>query len=328
MKRGILLVASVAAVCGLFAAITVAEDTEHARAEKLARELIGSAQTAAQGSPAKGALSAAQSTAEYWLPALGENLPEWAKRFEFEWDIQEDSKPDFSLLTVQPLFQSEDARDTVFTQLRGALNHQFGDRRITGNAGLGYRRLLFGNRVLVGVNTFLDYEFDFNHSRASVGGEVRWAGLDFYANNYWSLSRLHSADSAAFEEPLDGHDLELTAQLPYLPWARVRGRKFWWDTVNASEDIKGWSASVEMDLHANLQVEAGVKDTNFIENEAFVMLRFRLASANRPTAFSNPVAGRAWEMRDMRAHTLDKVRRENKIILERSAGGVVITRGN
>ncbi len=231
-------------------------------------------------------------------------------------------------MTVQPLFQSENLRDTLFTQIRGALNHQFGDRRITANAGLGYRRLMFGNKVLAGVNSFLDYEHDFHHSRASIGAELRWAGLDFYANNYWNLSGKHTADSGSVEEPLDGHDFEITAQLPYLRWARARGKRFWWDTVAASEDVKGWSASLEMDLHANLQLEAGIKDTNTIDSEAFVQIRFRLASANRPTAFSEPVDGTAWRLRDMRDHTLDKVRRENKISVERTSGGVVIARGD
>jgi hypothetical protein len=109
------------------------------------------------------------------------------------------------------------------------------------------------------LNAFHDYEWNFNHSRASVGGELRWSGLDFYVNKYWALSGKHTADNSASERPLDGFDIELTAQVPYLPWARARARRVWWDSVDAAEDVKVWGASLEMDLLQNLTFEAGLQ---------------------------------------------------------------------
>lgn len=121
----------------------------------------------------------------------------------------------------------------------------------------------------------------------------------------------------------------MTAQIPYLPWARLRGNRYWWDTITAAEDIRGWGGSVEMDVLQNLQLEAGIKDDNFIDAAYFMQLRFRLADTDRPVlASSRFVDGQAFHMRDMRAHTLDKVRRENKMIVERKSSGVIITRGN
>ena len=66
----------------------------------------------------------------------------------------------------------------------------------------------------------------------------------------WGLSNGHTDNQklGIEEEPLDGHDIELTGQVPYLPWARVTGRRYWWKTKTASEDIKGWEASINMDL--------------------------------------------------------------------------------
>lgn len=49
------------------------------------------------------------------FPELWAGAPDWAKRIEFQWELNEDNKPEFSILTVQPLFQSEGLRDTVFT---------------------------------------------------------------------------------------------------------------------------------------------------------------------------------------------------------------------
>lgn len=275
-------------------------------------------------------MNAAKAAIDYWMPAIGEGLPNWAKRFEFEWDVEENIKPEFSLLTVQPIFQSPDKRETFFSQLRLGLNHQFGDRRVTSNVGFRFRRLLADDTVLAGLNWFHDYEWNYNHSRASLGGELRWAGFDLYANKYWALSSKHSVDNGAFENPLDGIDVELTAQIPYLPWARARGRHAWWDSVEAGDDIEGWGASIEMDLLQNVQVEAGYKDDNFTDGAYFAQVRFTLIGGrNKPVAASSRfIDNEPWQMRNMADHTLDKVRRENEIVVERTAGGVVIARGD
>ncbi len=284
---------------------------------------------AQDGDEVSAALQLAEESIEYFLPGFGEDLPEWMKRIEFEFENQEENKPEWSILTVQPLWESEDLKDTVFTQLSFRQYELFNRHREVLNGGLGYRRLLFDNSVLVGFNGFYDYEFDFNHQRSSIGFEAKWAGFDLSANRYWGLSDEHTAGSAAVtEEPLDGHDIELTAQLPYLPWARVRGKRYWWQTQNLSEDIKGWSASVEMDLLQNLQFEAGVTDDNYIEEKEYFAQARLTFLFGRPVAMSNSlVSDNPWLMRDMSEYRLDKVRRENKIIVERRSSGVVITRG-
>ena len=173
---------------------------EQAQKRRIGRSLTRSLQTAAEGDVQSAVVQAVKSGIDFWLPGLGENAPEWAKRIEFEWDIQEDIDPEFSLLTVQPLFQTEDQQHTLFAQLRAARYKQFGDSRTMTNAGLGYRFLAFDNAVLVGTNAFFDYEWDYNHSRYSVGGELHWSGFDLYANNYWGLSGGHSANAGATEE--------------------------------------------------------------------------------------------------------------------------------
>ena len=235
------------------------------------------------------AINAVGETAEYLFGNIGEDAPDWAKRFEFEWQTRQDNRPEWSILTVQPIWEADDLRDTVFTQLSYRRYEMFSLDRDVVNAGLGYRRLFLDDTVLVGVNGFFDYEVDYHHQRSSLGAEVKWYGLDLDANKYWGLSSAHTrgvSGESVTEEPLDGHDIRLAAQVPYLPWAKVRAARYWWDTINASEDIKGWSLSGEIDLMQNLQLEAGVKSDNFIpgdEREAFVAVRFSLA-------FGKPVA--------------------------------------
>ena len=58
-----------------------------------------------------------------------------------------------------------------------------------------------------------------------------------------------------------------------------------------------------------------------------MMTRFHF-NFNRPVATSTQVVSKdPWLMRDMKDYRLDKVKRENKIIVERRSGGITIARG-
>ena len=214
--------------------------------------------------------------------------------------------------------------------MRLGLNHQFGDRRVTSNFGFGYRELLANNTMLVGINWFHDCEWDYNHSHFSLGGELRWAGFDLNTNKYWSLSSKHSVDNGVLKNLLDGVDAELTTQIPYLPWVMARGRYAWWDSVDAADDIEDWTGSVEMDFLQNFQFEASYRDNNFIDGAYFTKVRFTLGgNSNKPVAASSRfIDDEPWRVHNMADHTLNKVRRENEIVAERTAGGVVIARGD
>ncbi len=297
------------------------------------QDIFTAARDAAEGRTLAATLALGESAAKHWLPSLGKDAPEWLKNVEFEVGANENNVPRWSVLGVIPLFESEDLQNTVFAQVSQQRYRYLGVDRDVTNVGLGYRRLLFDNTVLVGVNGFFDYGWEYHHQRASVGAEAKWAGLDFGTNYYMRGSGRHTVDNAgSFEEVLDGHDIRLAMQVPFVPWARVHGRRYWWQTSFSSEDIKGWEVGVEMDLHQNLQLEAGLVGDNFIEdannNEGYVKLRFTVDLGERPVALSSEwVSANPWLMRDMSEYRLDKVRRENRIITERVSSGVVITRG-
>ncbi|WP_170826946.1 inverse autotransporter beta domain-containing protein [Magnetovibrio blakemorei] len=273
------------------------------------------------------------SSINYMLPTIGENVPDYLKRVELDIKVQDNLKPEWSILTVQPLYQSEDKQNTVFTQLSQRRYEYLGTDRDVTNIGFGYRQLFADNTVLAGVNTFYDYEWKRQHKRGGVGAEVKWSGLDFTTNMYKALSDKSgkglSGDTQ--EEVLDGRDFELSAQVPYLPWAKIHASRYYWDSVANAEDVKGWSTSLEAKVQQNITVEAGLTDDNFIAKRAkFARVTFSIPFGEpRPVmASSQLVSNTAWDMRDMREYTLDKVRRQNKIIVERTTSGVVITRGN
>lgn len=283
--------------------------------------------SALESNPSQAITNSITDSALQWLRnGIGNNGPEWAKRIEFDLDLQEDSEPVWSILTVQPLYQTLNREKTMFTQARLARNYKFGDERTTTNIGLGYRQLFLNNTLLLGANGFFDYESEMDHTRVGYGVEARWYNFDFYANYYDATSdkRTYTGSEGTWtEQALDGYDLELTSQIPYLPWMRLRGQYFEYDTVNASEDIDGWSASSEMDLHPNFRMELGVTDDNFSDNRVFAKFTFRLADSKKTAATTKLVDDKLFDMRDMSDYTLDKVRRNNTITVERVVSGAI-----
>jgi len=270
---------------------------------------------------------------DYLLPTIGEGAPDFLKRVEFDIKLQDNLKPEWSILTVQPLYQSPDKQYTVFTQISQRRYTYLGTDRDVTNLGFGYRQLFADNTILAGVNTFVDYEWKRKHKRGGVGAEIKWSGLDFTANAYKALSNKSTTgfNDGTQEEILDGRDFELSAQIPYLPWAKVHASRYYWDSVANSEDVKGWSTSLEAKVQQNTTIELGLTDDNFIaKREKFAKVSFSIPFGEpRPVMMSsNLVSSSAWDMRDMRHFTLEKVRRQNKIIVERTSSGVVITRGN
>lgn len=268
------------------------------------------------------------------LPKFWDDAPAWAKRTEFQWELNEDNKPEFSVLTLQPIYQTENLAETFFTQARLDFHRQFGQDRYTSNLGFGYRRLYFDNTLLGGVNVFYDREWRQGHNRLGVGTEVKWNTVDFAANYYYGLSDKRTVASGVTEQPLDGYNIELTNQVPYLPWARARVSYFDFHREDATKDYDGFIASLEMDLLSNLQVEMGYTDDDVGHNLAFVRFNFRLSddlSTGPKGAYlfgGNAVDDKPFRMRDMSVHTLDKIRRVNDIVVERTSTGVTISRLN
>jgi hypothetical protein len=272
--------------------------------------------------------------ANAFLPYFGSKRPEWMKRFEVDWNFFDTNKPGHSILTVQPLYQSLNKQDTVFIQ--GSLFHYalYEDYRWTGNLGLGYRRLLANNTIMLGTNAFFDNEFTNNHRRASVGTEAKWGPLDFHFNNYFGLTEDKSV-SGYLEKALDGRDITFKTQVPYLPWAKIAAGYFWWDAQHSSSDMKGASFSTELALHPNFSLDYRWSSYDVADNSSrdtnAVFLRFHLARVDAPTLATGPVVeSRSFRTRDLSGETLKKVRRENRIIVERrtNSGRIIIARGN
>lgn len=262
--------------------------------------------------------------------SLGKDAPAWMKRIELQGNFPIDGDPSGSILTVQPLYQDENRQDTVFTQLSYLRYSLFDEARNTVNAGLGYRRLLNDNSILLGGNVFFDHEFDNSHHRVGLGVEAKWGPLDFWFNDYIAVSGWKSMGGGVEERALSGRDFRLAGQVPYLPWATLNAMYFHWDKERASYGADGYEVSGEFALTPNVTFEAGHRDDTRNDGTNFIMVRLQLAG-DRPALFGSDhpvIAPKAFLSRDLKDQTLVKVRRENRIMLERSTptgSGITVT---
>jgi hypothetical protein len=227
-------------------------------------------------------------------------------------DLSPDGKNTIGILTVQPLSDPEDISNTIFGQ--GSLFSS--DGRHTLNLGLGYRRLTDSKNWIYGINAFYDHEFPYDHSRASVGLEIRSSVFELNANEYVALSGWKTGKNSIDEHALDGRDLEVGFAIPYMPSSRIYYKQFQWDALNGADDLKGQTTSLEISgdiLVPGLSVSLG--QTTFdgnLEDVEFVRLDYRLGQSaeERTPLFSKD----AFQFESMEEKRFEKVRRENQIV--------------
>ncbi len=223
-------------------------------------------------------------------------------------DLRENHKPDFGILAVRELTKNDDGN--FFTQFSLFSTEQNNDDRIVGNLGFGKRNLSDDKLMVSGINAFLDYD-DAGNARASLGVEAKNAVLEFAANYYGGL------DNARDEKVLDGYDLTLASQIPYLHWADAFISSYKW-TGEERDDIEGTKLGSEMFLSPTFSLELAYddKDKAGLEDEWYAKLQFFYPPREGATA-QNGISDTMWkEEKDMTGQLLSKVKRQNKIMIE------------
>ena len=244
---------------------------------------------------------------------------DWKMRTELALDAEAGRKPYYYIETVQPLYRARDRQNTLLVQLRAADDDRFTERRNIFNLGFGYRKLLADNDAMAGVKLFYDVESKYSMSRWSVGGDLSWKAFDLYANQYYGLADWTPTNDGGREKSLNGYDVDLAAQIPFMPWAKAHIMSYKWNKDLAAENVIGSKLSLEGALSLNWTVELGRNTDNVVANNNFMILRYRWAGFVRvhQTAHNNLLSSSAFEMRDMSDHTLERMRRSNTIAVER-----------
>lgn len=236
----------------------------------------------------------------------------------------EGKKPSFNILKIQPLMDNRESGSVIFLQASAnRTNH-----RNTANIGLGYRKLVRDNTIILGVNGFYDSEWKYDHERGSLGLEMLTSVGDIRFNKYWAISDVEVGRYGNAERALDGYDAELAVPLPYMPRTKIHAKVFEHDSDDTATKIEGETYSLNADLPYGLTLEAG--STSYDgdrEDQDFITLSFNLSFGKTPgkgTDSGEFFSSQAFQMTPIVERRFEKVRRANTISKE-IGGGLVVT---
>ena len=225
-------------------------------------------------------------------------------------DLRENHKPDYSILGVREINKTDSGN--FFTQFSLSNTEKRNTERTVGNLGFGQRMLSNDNTMMTGYNVFWDYD-SYGNSRTSLGLEARNAVLDFSGNYY-----LNTGDGKDEEKPLEGYDLNLASQVPYMHWADVFVNAYEWFGRDRA-GIRGTKLGSELLLNPNLNLELAFddKDKKGLEDEWYARVMFVYPPRSGPSLQDGFISPTAWnEEKDMSGELLSKVKRNNKIVVE------------
>ena len=223
-----------------------------------------------------------------------------------------------SILVVKPLSDINYNENILFTQ--GSLFLSDNSRE-TLNLGIGKRRLLNDDTLLIGANLFYDHELDYDHQRASVGIEAISSVGSLRLNQYYGLSNKKKGLNDVNEEALDGQDIEVGAPLPYLPWTNFSYRSFEWKGVDGTEDQKGDEISLEAKF-SGFNVEVGKRSNDgTTEDNEFLKITWTCCSKDQEEI---GISDTAYKLTSVADQKFVKVERQNLIVKQKEMSFSVI----
>ena len=241
---------------------------------------------------------------------------------EFSIDIPEDDV-EIQFLNFKELNKEE--LENSFSQFSINTQETNDDTRYIINYGYGKRYIDKDKSVITGFNAFLDYDFE-GHARTSVGIEAKGSMLDLSANYYLGLSDIEKINGVN-ERVLDGYEVNLTSQLPYMPWAKINYQNYEFVKDKASEDTGGNIVSLEMSLSPNLQFEASRNfvSVSGVDDEDTYRLMYYNPPKNKTSMQDGLFSSDIFEKENMENKMIEKVRRRNKLTIE-IQGAVILTK--
>ena len=242
---------------------------------------------------------------------------------EFSLEFPEDDDVELEILKFKEL-DSSDGQNS-FSQLSIHTQEVNDDTRYILNYGYGKRYLDENKSLMTGMNAFVDYELE-GHARASLGLEAKAANLDFTANYYLALTNTETINGTK-ERVLDGHELNLASQLPFMPWAKINYQNYDFKKDKAAENMGGNIVSLEMSLSPSIQFEVSKNfiDTTGVDDEENYKLMYYNPPRNKSSLQDGFISANAFEKGDVEAKMKDKVRRRNAMTIE-VQGAVVLTK--
>ena len=226
------------------------------------------------------------------------------KHLELNIELQDHLKPTFSLTNVNKI--SEDSTSTLFNQNTASFHNN--DQTV--NLGIGYRKLINADKILLGANIFFDYSFDDAHQRNGVGVEAISSIFDLRGNYYDATSGIQDIATGESEEAMNGFDVRLDYHLPLYNHTRVFVSVFDFENGAGSFGVKGEKYGLSI-LANNLDLEIGYVDDNRTGDG-----RFANVSYSVPLGANDINANKSdglFEYVSVKHRMYEPVKRENKI---------------
>tara|TARA_A200000113_G_scaffold135449_1_gene121850 strand:- start:61 stop:576 length:516 start_codon:yes stop_codon:yes gene_type:complete len=164
------------------------------------------------------------------------------------------------------------------------------------------------------------------NKRASLGLEFHSSIVGANANLYRSLGSSSNLVDGNTERVLDGYDINIVGQMPFMPWAEIVYTDYRWEAEIASQDSEGYKFAGEFWLTDNVRLEIGVDDNKVSNRNEFAGLSFSYPSRKRPSLSDGFFTSKAFPEVSVRQDLNMKVRRNNRLVIETEGSGVVIAR--
>ena len=238
------------------------------------------------------------------------------KYLDFDIQVQENLKPSFSIMSVTELFKIDSG--TVFNQT--SLNTHDDDGTI--NIGLGARKLLNNNKILIGSNLFYDHQFDEGHKRTGVGVEAISSVFDIRGNYYNAISGSKTTSEGS-ERALDGWDTQLDYHLPGERDVNIFANLFRFENsaTGSTYEEKGNKIGANASL-GNFIIEGGYLDDNQNNDAFFGSIKFVVKLGDQGENKTRNYL----EYTDVSNKLYQPVKRENKIrVVKISNSGVQVS---
>ena len=197
--------------------------------------------------------------------------PTWLERLRFDLRFDPEFQPRYSVSFTQPILASFyhdsaiDLQGRIVYDTAGATG---------GDLGLHYRGRWYAQDVSLGVRGGMEDRRLEAFQRYRLGAELSLRPLEVRTNLYDDVPA-HPASREIAERRLDGYDLEIGAQVPFVPWAWVWATRLWQMAVNGETVSTHDRVSLRLSPLAPLEIETGAEAAAEVRSW-FARLRWRM----------------------------------------------------
>ena len=229
-----------------------------------------------------------------------------------------DSKIKMEAMSVYRLYESENL--FLFNQTSAAIF----DERNTLNLGFGARHINDGETLIIGANSFYDYELDSEHKRIGFGLEFITSIFELRANQY--IAETGEINHGGIDETtLDGNDIKLVANMPYFYSSNLffKHSEFK-DGVGYSTKADEWGVKAE--VAPNLVLGVAQQKKTGRSAEIIASLNYSIPLGVRSKSEKQKQDG-VWttKLKPIRENLYKPVQRENRIIKKAIKLGVTVS---